>query len=311
MRILITGVAGLIGSNLSLDLLRDGIEVVGVDDLSGGPRGNVPHGVDLRVADIVTDPLDGHLAGVDAVFHLAAYSSVPMCQDDPVRAAEVNVSGTLAVLEAMRRTGVRRLIAAETSAVYEGTTVRPTPETEDCPQTVYGITKRCGARLLAALAPGYGVELTTLRYFNVYGERHDYTRVRGPVIPSFVRAALRGEQAVIYGDGTVSRDFVHVDDINRFHRLALADRRTVGGVYNLGTGETASVADIHAIVARETGTSLAPTFVEVDIPEAPRTLADITRARGVGWSPTISLADGIRGCIADGRRALLAEGASS
>ncbi len=311
MRILISGVAGLIGSNLAERLIGEGHHVIGIDDLTGGRLENVPAGVDFRHADIVSDPLDEHLVSVEAVFHLAAYSSVPMCQENPAQAAATNVSGSLAMLEAMRRTSVGRLIAAETSAAYEGTNVRPTPETEDAPRTVYGITKRCGARLLEALAPEYGVDLTILRYFNVYGERHDYQRVRGPVIPSFIRAALLRERAVIYGDGSVARDFVHVDDINAFHRLALTDRRAVGATYNLGTGETASVTQIHEIVARETGTWLPPTFVDESIPESPFTLADITQARSVGWNPKIALVDGIRRCVADGRRALAEQIASN
>ncbi|MDT0212067.1 NAD-dependent epimerase/dehydratase family protein [Curtobacterium sp. BRD11] len=301
MRIVITGVAGLIGSNLSRLLLEEGHDVVGIDDLSGGLLSRVDSRVRFKQLDIAQDDLDDALAGAEAVFHLAAYSAVPDCQENPARAISTNALGTFRVFDAMRRTGVHRLIQAETSAVYEGTSLRPTPESENAPQTVYAFTKQCGASVVQSLAPAAGIAVTTLRYFNVYGAGHDYRRVRGPVIASFIGAILREETPVIYGDGSVARDFIHVDDVNSFHLLCLEDNRTSGQTFNLGTGKAVSVDEILNLVRDEMSSDARPQYVPTTIPEAPLTIADIERAKALGWHPTIDLALGVRKCIAEAR----------
>jgi UDP-glucose 4-epimerase len=297
MQVFITGVAGFIGSNLADRLLAEGMSVRGMDDLSAGLRSQVSPEVDFIEDDITTADLETAMRGADVVFHLCAYSSVTECQRHVSRAAAIQVVGTARVLEAMAATGVRRILAAETSAVYEGTAVRPTPETEEAPQTFYAITKRCTGQLIHAFAKKEGLAATTFRYFNVYGPKQDYRRAIAPVIPAFIRDLILGNTPTIYGDGTKARDFIHVDDVNDFHLLALDEERTVGRVFNLGTGRVTTVSEILRIVEALVGVSVTPVYQPDETPEAPFTQADITRARSVGWEPKIVLEDGIASCL--------------
>jgi UDP-glucose 4-epimerase len=297
LRVFITGVAGFIGSNLADRLLAEGASVGGIDDFSAGTRAQVPAGVDLVEGDITTADLRGPMAGTSVLFHLAAFSSVSGCQRDPERAAAVHAIGTARVLAAAAEVGVRKVIAAETSAVYEGTSTYPTPETEDCPRSFYGITKRCGGQLVEAYGRHRALPVTLLRYFNVYGPRQDYRREIRPVIPAFVMALLRGEAPVIYGDGEKRRDFIHVDDVNDFHVLALTDERTNGGVFNLGTGRATSINELLSIVQRLLGTRMSPVHRPDLEGEAPITQADISRAAALGWRPRLRLEDGIETCV--------------
>jgi len=297
MRVFITGIAGFIGSNLARRLLAEGFSVAGVDDLSAGLLSQVPAGTDFMEADITSADLVPALRGSRVMFHLAAFSSIPGCQRDLVRAASVHGVGTAKVLHAADAAGVRKIIAAETAAIYEGTTTYPTPESEDKPRTFYGITKRCVGQFVHSFAEDRGIAATTLRYFNVYGPNQDYRREIAPVVPAFIFALLRGEAPVIYGDGSKSRDLVHIDDVNDFHLRAIHDERTSMQVFNLGTGRATTVRQVLELVQERLGLRREPVYLP-DLPaEAPRTQADISRARRVGWQPRVSLEDGIDSCI--------------
>jgi len=298
MRVFVTGVAGFIGSNLADRLLREGTAVRGMDDLSAGTRSQVPAGVDFVQGDITTADLRGPMAGSDVLFHLAAFSSVSGCQRDPERAAAVHAMGTARVLEAAVAAGVRKVIAAETAAVYEGTSIYPTPETEDCPRSFYGVTKRCGGQLVEAYGRHRALRTTLLRYFNVYGPRQDYRREINPVIPAFVLALLRGEAPIIYGDGRKRRDFIHVDDVNDFHVLSMTSEQTNGGVFNLGTGRATSINELLAIVQGHLRATVPPVYRPDQPGEAAVTQADISRAAALGWRPRVELEDGIESCVA-------------
>ncbi|HXP19459.1 MAG TPA: NAD-dependent epimerase/dehydratase family protein [Streptosporangiaceae bacterium] len=297
MRVFITGIAGFVGSNLARRLLAEGFSVGGIDDLSAGLPSQVPAQADFAAGDITTADLASAMRGADVVFHLAAFSSIPGCQRDLVRAAAVHAVGTARVLQAAHEAGVSKVIAAETAAIYEGTTLYPTPETEDQPRTFYGVTKRCVGQFVNAFAQDRKVRATTLRYFNVYGPYQDYRREVAPLIPAFILALLRGEPPVIYGDGSKSRDLIHIDDVNGFHLLAIHDQRTDGQVFNLGTGHATSVSEVLTLVRARLGAGQPPVY-RPDLPaEAPRTQADISRARTLGWEPRIGLREGIESCI--------------
>lgn len=297
MRAFITGIAGFIGSNLAQRLLAEGYSVGGIDDLSSGLLSQVPAGADYVTGDITSADLGALMQGSSVVFHLAAFSSIPGCQHDLVTAASVHAVGTARVFEAAYETGAEKIVAAETAAVYEGTDIYPTPESEDNPRTFYGVTKRCVGRFLEAFAEYRKIRATTLRYFNVYGPNQDYRRAVAPVVPAFILALLRGEPPVIYGDGTKSRDLIHIDDINDFHVLTIGDERTDGQVFNLGTGLATTVNEVLELVQDRLGVGLPPVY-RPDLPaEAPRTQADITRARAVGWQPRIGLREGIDSCL--------------
>jgi nucleoside-diphosphate-sugar epimerase len=292
-RILVTGVAGFIGSNLAARLLEEGYAVTGVDDLSQGLIEQVPHGVDFHELDIRSPAINPLFHGVDAVFHLAAKNCISDCQVDPLAAASINVVGTVNVFEAARQAGVRRVIHAESSALYEGIRELPCAEGETAPQSMYAITKLAAGAFGEAYGRFHGMEVTGLRYFCVYGPRQDYRRSIPPVMSAFIIKLLHGEQPVIYGSGEKRRDFVFVDDVNDFHMQCLADQRTHGGVFNLGSGEDRSVNEILAEIQSLLGTSVAALRLD-DLPgEAERTCGDIGRARALGWEPRVTLREGL------------------
>lgn len=306
--VVITGVAGFIGSNLADRLLAEGYRVVGVDDLSYGVIEQVPAGVDFRCLDVRDPGLAEVLAGAGAVFHLAAKNCISDCQQDPVETCSINVLGTVNLFEAARRAGVRRVIYAESSALYEGSSELPTAESAESPESFYAVSKVAGRRFAEAYARFHGLETTALRYFCVYGPRQDYRRTIPPVMSAFILRLLRGERPTIYGTGEKRRDFVYVDDVNDFHLRCLTDRRTVGGVYNLGSGRSHSVREIYDLIQALLGTSVEPHHA-ADLPgEAEETRADIGAARALGWEPRVELEEGLRRSIAYIREHVLEAG---
>lgn len=303
--VLVTGVAGFIGSNLAERLVAEGHRVIGVDDLSQGVLEQVPSGVEFHRLDVRSPALHRLVARADVVFHLAAKNCIADCQGDPVATASVNVVGTANVLEAARRAGVRKVVYAESSALYEGSAVLPTPEGEEAPQSFYAVSKLAARHFAAAYARYHGLNLTALRYFCVYGPRQDYRRTIPPVMSAFILSLLRGQRPTIYGTGEKRRDFVYVDDVNDFHVQCLWDGRTDGRVFNLGSGESYSVREIFEAVRRLLGVDVEPVYAD-DLPgEAWETRADISAARSLGWSPTVGLEEGLRRSIEYIRRHVL------
>lgn len=291
--VLVTGVAGFIGSNLADRLLREGYRVVGVDNLAYGVAEQIPSGVDFHRLDIRDPELVERFQGIDAVFHLAAKNCIADCQNDPYETASINVAGTVNVFEAARRAGVGKVIYAESSALYEGSPRLPTPESEAAPESFYAVSKLAGMLFAEAFRRHHGLRTTALRYFCVYGPRQDYRRTIPPVMSAFILRLLRGERPTIYGDGSKRRDFVYVDDVNDFHLQCLTDERTDHQVYNLGSGTHHSVREILDMLQTLLGTQLEPIF-KPDLPaEAQDTLADIGRARQLGWSPRTPLERGL------------------
>lgn len=292
-RIVITGVAGFIGSNLADRLVRDGYTVVGIDDLSAGVREQVPAAVEFHQLDIRNPELIQLLRPDDVIFHFAAKNCISDCQLDPVATTSINVLGTVQVFDAAVRAKARKVIYAESSAVYEGATQLPTPETALAPESFYAISKLAGMHFADAFARYHRLATTALRYFCVYGPRQDYRRSIPPVMSAFIIKLLKGERPVIYGSGTKRRDFVYVDDVNDFHVQCLTDDRTTGRVFNLGSGTNYSVRDIFDTVRTMLGSPLEPEY-RGDLPgEAQETLADITAARSLGWAPQTSLESGL------------------
>lgn len=292
-RIVVTGVAGFIGSNLAAYLLERGYKVVGIDNLAYGVRDQVPedcvfHQVDIRDKAFVDLIEEG-----DVIVHLAAKNCIADCQDDPVETASINVAGTANVFEAARRKRAAKVIYAESSALYEGSTLLPTPEHDVHPQSFYAVSKAASMAFAEAYARFYGVRSTALRYFCVYGPRQDYRRTIPPVMSAFIMRLARGEAPTIYGTGGKRRDFIHVDDVNRFHELCISDARTDGEVYNLGSAENYSIQDIYDHIARLMDKHTPPVH-KPDLPgEAQETLADIGKARALGWEPKIDLDAGL------------------
>jgi nucleoside-diphosphate-sugar epimerase len=296
-RVLVTGVAGFIGSNLAVRLLDEGYAVVGIDDLSQGVAEQVPQGVEFHELDVRSSAIYPLFRHVDAVFHLAAKNCISDCQLDPVSAASINVVGTVNVFEAARQAGVQRVVHAESSALYEGVAELPSNEERVAPRSVYAITKLAGSEFAAAYTRFHRMNLTGLRYFCVYGPRQDYRRSIPPVMSAFIIRLLRGERPTIYGTGAKRRDFVYVDDVNDFHLQCLHDTRTHGGTFNLGSGRDHSISEVLSEVQALLGTDVEPLYAP-DLPgEAERTCGDISRARSLGWNPQVDLRDGLQRSI--------------
>jgi UDP-glucose 4-epimerase len=290
-------VAGFVGSNLAKKLLEKGYAVIGLDNLSAGTIENVDPRVDFHQSDIRSQEIYSLFEGADGVFHLAAKTSLVDCLAKPLEAADMNVSGTLNVLEAARKAKVRKFIYADTSAEYEGIHEFPTTEDRIQPIGVYAASKHGGATFCESYRRLYKMNVAMVRYFNVYGPAQDWRRVIPPVMSSFIIRMLQGENPLIYGTGEKRRDFIYVDDVNDLHLVILEDGRADGRVFNIGSGVNHSVNEIYQLVESLLKTGLKPIY-KPDLPgEAEITLADIAAAKSLGWKPHIDIKEGLKRTI--------------
>lgn len=296
-RTLVTGVAGFIGSNLADRLVSEGHRVVGIDNLSYSVPEQIPEGIEFHKLDIRSKDIYQLFDGVDLVFHLAAKNTIPDCQDDPVETSDINITGTLNIFEASRRAKVKKVIYAETAALYEGITKIPLPEDEIKPESFYGVSKLCGHMFAEAYQRYFGLKTVGLRYFNVYGPRQDYRRTIPPAASAFIIKLLRGEEPIIYGDGKRRFDFVHVDDINEFHILCMDDTRVDNKVFNLGSGKDYSILELYSTISNLLGVKVEAVHKPPLVGGPAVSLANISRAKALGWSPKVSLEDGLIGMI--------------
>jgi UDP-glucose 4-epimerase len=300
-KIVVTGGAGFIGSHLCDALVRRGDDVVALDDLSTGSRDNLGAEVELVEAS-VTEPNDVRevvSAGVDAVLHVAAQASIFKSFDHPERDLAVNVEGTLAVVEACIAAGVTRLVYASSMTVYGEPELVPTAEHVPCiPVSNYGVTKYAAERYAQIAGSRGDVELavTSLRMFNVYGERQSLSNPYQGVLAIFLGNVLRGEPITIHSDGRQTRDFVYVGDVVDAWLRVLAEPRTAGSVFNVGSGRETTIRELaDAVVAaagHDTWEFRSTPAQEGDIR---RSAGDVSRlGEAVGWTPSTSLAEGMR-----------------
>jgi len=295
--VVVTGVAGFVGSNLARRLLDRGYTVKGIDNLSAGTLENVDGRVEFHEADIRNPEIYPLFEGADAVFHLAAKTCLPECVNKPLEAASMNVLGTLNVLEAARIADVGKFIYADTSAEYEGIHEFPTREEEIRPIGVYAASKHSGAAFCESYRELHGMNVTIVRYFNMYGPAQDWRRVIPPVMSSFIIRMLQGDRPIIYGTGEKRRDFIYVEDVNDFHLVVLEDQRANAKTYNVGSGMNFSVNEVYQLVEELLKTGLRPLY-KPDLPgEAEVTLADITAAKSLGWEPRVTIGEGLRRTI--------------
>ncbi len=287
VKVIVTGVAGFIGSNLADRLLSAGYHVVGIDNLAYGLREQISAGVEVHLADVRSEDIRPLFKGVDVVFHLAAKNDLIACQQDPVETMQVNVAGTTNVFEAARRAGVRKIVLATSSAVEEG---------EARLNGFYAISKLTSERIAAGYQQAFGLPYVAVRYFNVYGPRQDYRRGHPPVISAFILKLLAQERPVLFeGYQKNKRDFIYVDDINDFHLQCIVDDRLNGKLYRLGTGESLSMDEVWQTVKAVTGSDIEPLVLPRAVEDTPTVgLADISEALAVGWTPKTQFIHGVR-----------------
>ncbi len=286
MRALVTGGAGFIGHHLVRGLLDAGHEVVVLDDLSSGDLGRlveVRERIEVTEGSILDAPtLARAMGSCEVVFHLAAIASVTRSLVDPVGCTTVNVLGTLRVMEAAAGVGVRRVVFASSSATYGIPETLPCRETLRAePESPYGADKLAAEHYLRTLGGYHGVETACLRYFNVFGPGQDPASEYAAVIPKFVTAILAGHRPTVFGDGTATRDFVHVSNVVRANLLAAAADVPSGSTCNIASGVGTSILDLLRAIDAAIGTHTEPIFAPPRVGDIPHSIADISRARGV------------------------------
>jgi nucleoside-diphosphate-sugar epimerase len=303
-KFLVTGGAGFIGSNLVDALIASGERVRVLDDLSSGKLENLEASlskIDFVEGD-VSDPRVASRAveGMDYVLHHAAVASVPKSVDDPWRNHEVNVDGTVRLLLAARRFGVKRFVLASSAAVYGESEESPKLETmEPAPISPYATSKLVGENYCRQFSASGWVSAVCLRYFNIFGPRQDPSSDYAAVIPIFVSRLLDGGRATIYGDGSQTRDFVYVDDIVHANLLAVERSSAVGRVFNIGGGRSLSVNDLYRRIARIVGSAAEPKYEARRAGDVRVSTASIERAKeGLGYSPRVDFDAGLARTVA-------------
>jgi UDP-glucose 4-epimerase len=296
---LVTGGAGFIGSNLAERLIGDGVQVRVLDNLTTGFLENLKPflgDIDFKQGDVRDlDTLQEVMVGVEVVFHQAAVVSVPKSVEDPIETAMVNDLGTLHVLEAARRAGVRRVVFASSCAVYGD--LPQLPKGEDVETRLlspYAASKLHGETHAVLYGDLYGLETVCLRYFNVYGPKQDPTSPYSGVISIFMDRAVRGELPTIFGDGEQYRDFVYVADVVQANLLAAYRDNIAGAVINVGTGSSVTVNSLWENISQFAGVEGEPERAEERPGDIRDSVADISRARELlDYEPHYSFKEGL------------------
>jgi UDP-glucose 4-epimerase len=299
MRALVTGGAGFIGSHIAQRLLGAGHEVVVLDNFSSGSRANVlAIGSGARVVEGDVRDLsvvEASAFSCEVVFHQAAIVSVPYSVEHPQESHDVNIQGTLNVLQAARKVGARRLVFASSAAIYGEEPTLPKTETmRPEPMSPYGVEKITGEHYLATWSKLFGVETVALRYFNVFGPRQDPRSPYSGVISVFVDRILGGRPITFFGDGSQCRDFVYVANVVDANLLAATRPGVSGRAYNVACGKRTTLVELASLVERAAGRTVERVFAEPRAGDIRESVADIARARAeLGYSPAITVEAGL------------------
>tara|TARA_Y100001963_G_scaffold154461_1_gene243284 strand:+ start:5668 stop:6570 length:903 start_codon:yes stop_codon:yes gene_type:complete len=297
MKALVTGGAGFIGSNLVDELIKQGHEVIVVDDESAESNSQFywnkkaqNYWVDILDKERLDDVFEKHKP--EYVFHLAAFARIPPSIKNPLLSCEVNVVGSCNVLQCCRNHGVKRVMYSGTSSAYGLKNKPPLKEDmqRDC-LNPYSVSKTAAEDLFKMYYTLYGLECVIFRYFNIYGERQPLKGQYAPVIGIFLRQKNAGEELTIVGDGTQRRDFTHVSDVVRANIMAseTENENAIGEIFNVGTGRNYSVNDIADMIHHN----------QINIPprqgEAKTTLADVSKIKNmIGWEAQVDIQDWIK-----------------
>jgi len=323
-KILITGGAGFIGSQLGYSLYKEGHEVLLLDNMSYGKLDNLIIdgktfgefiGMDIRSKELYTV-----MKNVDYVFHFAGIAPLPDCQSDPYNAIDVNVAGTANVLDAARYNGVKRVIFSSTSATYENNKTFPSKEDDETsPYLIYATSKKQAELLCNSFHKTYGLDTVILRFFNVYGPHQDMKRKHPPLIGYTIRELLHNRQAILHSNGLQERDYVYVDDVIVLCKIAMTNENIVNQTVNVASNKTYSVRDIYSIIAKHLNTQTEPIYNDAKsfwskypkLYEGEMRLFDSVlesevnkyalgsneKAKSFGWFPKVSMEQGLVNCI--------------
>ncbi len=300
---LVTGGAGFIGSHIAEALVRRGDRVRVLDNLSTGFLKNLDPIRD-KIEFIEGDLVDGKLVaeavrGVDCVFHEAALASVPRSVEHPLDTNAACVTGTVTLLDAARRAGVRRVVYAASSSAY-GDQPFSSKRENDLPDPIspYGAAKLAAEFYCKAFAATYGLETVAIRYFNVFGPRQDPGSPYSAVIPLFITAMLAGRQPVVYGDGGQSRDFTFVANVVHANLLAADAPQVSGRVINAANGKSITLLELIEALNKYLGTSIKPRHDPPRAGDIRESMADITLARTLlGYEPVVDFFAGLQQSI--------------
>lgn len=314
MRVLVTGGAGFIGSNLADSLAGDNREVILLDNLSTGREENVSKLVERGAARLIRgDIRNRELAltttrDVDAIVHLAAIISVPFSVSHPIITDQVNVVGTLNLLRAARTNHVPKFVQISSCAVYGEATRLPIDEEHPTnPMSPYAASKICSEIYCETFHNAYGLNTTVLRLFNVYGPRQEGNPYAGVIVKFIERLAI-GCPPVICGDGQQTRDFVHVRDVVDVIKKCLTADVSSGRTYNIGSGRATSIENLADVMINLSGQEVRPTYCPPRAGDILHSQADITRAKAeLGYEPKVSLEEGLRELLDRRRKASLAD----
>lgn len=303
MKCFVTGGAGFIGSNLVEALLDEGNDVTVIDDLSTGNSSNIkPFGDKVAfIKGSILDfkLLDANLKNCDVVFHQAAIPSVTRSMINPLQTSEVNIQGTINILHASKKNGVKKVIFASSSSVYGDTKELPKKESmPPNPKSPYSLSKLVGEKYCQLFHKVFGLNTVCLRYFNVYGKNQNPDSEYAAVIPKFIKCVLKKERPTIFGDGTQTRDFTFVKDVVKANVLAAKSKINDGKAINIACQKQISINELLNLINKINGTSIKPLYSPPRPGDIKDSLADISLARELlGYKPAYSLEDGLRETI--------------
>jgi UDP-glucose 4-epimerase len=300
MKVLVTGGAGFIGSNIVRALLARGDDVRVLDNFSTGSRTNLAgleQDVDLVEGDLRSyERVHAAVRGAEVVFHEGALPSVPRSVQDPLTTTAVNIEGTLNVLLAARDESVRRIVNASSSSVYGNAGELPKVEAQaPDPISPYAVAKLAAERFCTSFSRVYAMEIVSLRYFNVFGPRQDPASQYAAVVPRFIRATAAGEPLTIYGDGEQSRDFTYVDNVVSANLLAADAASVHGEILNVATGGSITVNALADAIGELLGRNAERVYEPAREADVRASWASLDEARRVlGYEPQVSLEEGLR-----------------
>ena len=299
MRALVTGGAGFIGSHLVELLEEKGIDVVVLDDLSTGRRENLKGTKAKLVVGTITSKeiVNDLMRGIDWVFHLAALVSVPESIENPEKTVDVNIKGTLNLLESSVTHKIKKFIFFSSAAVYGEPEKMPISEDfPTFPKSPYAITKLCGENFCEYFRHQFGLNTVILRLFNAYGPRQSLHSAYAAAIPAFITSVMNEKPITIFGTGYQTRDFIYVKDVSNA-ALFVAMKEDSKGIYNIGTGQAVSIIELSKLIMSLMKKEVGKSFLPPRPGDILHSTADISKITKLGFKPTTKLADGLQETI--------------